>query len=196
MAEKKRRRGRPPNEIPSALLEARVPAPLVERLRDEAAQADQRLGKFLAQTLEQALEERNDQSIWERARAALAQVEAELGEVSKSKDADSVEIMRLKAQIEVCKQVLGITEDDAEVSEGNGEVTPDLEGVLALLLPVIEHLVSLVGVYRDEDKLPDIGWKMVETIIDRWSAQLEDLHKQRRELRRAQRQPGYHRRRD
>ena len=51
---KRAQRGRPPNEVPSALLEARVPAPLVELVHEKAGKAGMRLGQFLAHVLERA----------------------------------------------------------------------------------------------------------------------------------------------
>ncbi len=52
MARNKRaRRGRPPNEVPSALLEARVPAVLVDLVREQAGKAGVRVGQFLTEIL-------------------------------------------------------------------------------------------------------------------------------------------------
>jgi hypothetical protein len=107
MAQKKRRRGRPPNEIPSALLEARVPANLVERVRAEADAAGLRLGAFLTQALERGLavqpvaeqapdEEEDAHEMWARARELLAELS--------TKDANDHHVA---GRIEVLRQILG-----------------------------------------------------------------------------------------
>jgi hypothetical protein len=93
--------------------------------------------------------------------------------------------------------ILGIDDenagDGAEDASKEDDLGDPLEGVMAHLLPVVDQLCDLVVRYR-EDKMPSIGWAMVERFTTNWSAYLERMEKERQELRREQRKPGYHRR--
>jgi hypothetical protein len=151
-----------------------------------------RLGAFLTEALGQALDEADNERIWALARERLVIAEAEL-EKADSDDAKA----SLEGQIEVCKLILGIddenTGDGAEDASKEDDLGDPLEGVMAHLLPVVDQLCDLVVRYR-EDKMPSIGWAMIERVTNNWSAYLERMEKERQELRREQRKPGYHRR--
>jgi len=144
---------RPKNKIPTGLLAARVPLELIEDVRREADAAGMRLGEFLTQTLERALEE-DDELLDEEGVVEMCVQEG-----------------LTEDQIEEVKQDLGFNDkDDAEHEKVAGLARAiasvlEVDGVRRSLGLVLAHLYDILKFYSAENK-PGIARLFLNRITD------------------------------